>query len=54
MRFEIVFTESYTRRSIRLLREHPELRTQYRKTLELLVEGDKILPVNIGKCEDVY
>jgi len=26
----------------------------YRITLEFLVEGDKILPVNIGKHEDVY
>jgi len=91
MKYEIVFTESYTRRAIRFLKKHPALRNQYRKTLELLefdphhpslrlhklkgrlsdlhsvsinmsyritleflVEGDKILPVNIGKHEDVY
>ena len=91
MKYELVFTESYTRRAVRFLRKHPELRNQYRKTLELLelnphhpslrlhklsgrlsdlhsvsinlsyritleflVEGDKILPVNIGKHEDVY
>jgi len=91
MRYDIVFTESYTRRAIKFLKKHPELRNQYRKTLELLelnpkhpslrlhkltgnlsemhsvsinisyritleflVEGNKILPVKIGKHEDVY
>ena len=91
MKYEIVFTESYTRRAVKFLKGHPELRNQYRKTLELLelnpkhpslrlheltgplsdlhsvsinisyritleflVEGNRILPVNIGKHEDVY
>jgi mRNA-degrading endonuclease YafQ of YafQ-DinJ toxin-antitoxin module len=91
MKYELVFTESYTRRAVRFLRKHPELRNQYQKTLELLalnpyhpslrlhklrghladlhsvsinlsyritleflVEGDRILPVNVGKHEDVY
>ena len=91
MKYELVFTESYTRRAVRFLRKHPELRNQYQKTLELLelnpqhpslrlhklsgclsdlhsvsinpsyritleflVEGDRMLPVNIGKHEDVY
>ena len=36
MKYELVFTESYTRRAIRFLRRHPELRTQYYKTFELL------------------
>lgn len=36
MKYEIVFTESYTRRAIRFIRKHPELKVQYRKTLELL------------------
>jgi len=91
MKYELVFTESYTRRAVKFLRKHPELRNQYQKTLELLeldphhpslhlhklagalsglhsvsinisyritleflVEGDNILPVNIGKHEDVY
>ena len=36
MKVELVFTESYTRRAIRFLRRHPELRNQYHKTLELL------------------
>lgn len=91
MKYEIIFTESYTRRAVKFLRKHPELRNQYQKTLELLelnpqhpslrlhklggdlsdlhsvsinisyritleflVEGNRILPVNIGKHEDVY
>ena len=36
MKYEIVFTDSYTRRAIRFIRRHPELRVQYRKSLELL------------------
>ena len=91
MKHEIIFTESYTRRAVGFLRKHPELRNQYRKTLELLelnpyhpslrlhrlagtlsdlhsvsinmsyritleflVEGTKIIPVNVGKHDDVY
>ena len=91
MKYEIIFTESYTRRAIKFLRKHPEVRSQYQKTLELLewnpqhpslrlhklsctlgdlhsvsinlsyritleflVEGNRILPINIGKHEDVY
>ena len=91
MKYEIIFTASYTRRAAKWLKKHPELRNQYRKTLELLqlnpnhpslrlhkltgrlsylhsvsinisyrltleflIEGNKILPVNIGKHEDVY
>lgn len=36
MPYELVFPESYNRRAARFLGRHPELRTQYRKTLELL------------------
>lgn len=36
MKYELLFTESYTRRAIRFLRKHPEIKGQYRKTLELL------------------
>ena len=34
--YSLVFTEAYTRRAIRFLRKHPELRSAYRKTLHLL------------------
>ena len=91
MNYKLVFTESYTRRAIKFLRSHPELRGQYQKTLELLeldphhpslrlhklkgalsdlhsvsinisyritleflVDGNTIIPVNIGKHDDVY
>jgi mRNA-degrading endonuclease YafQ of YafQ-DinJ toxin-antitoxin module len=91
MKYELIFTQSYTRRAIKFLRKHPELRNQYQKTLELLelnphhpslrlhklsgalgdlhsvsinvsyritleflVQGAQILPVNIGKHDDVY
>jgi len=90
MKYEIIFTESYTRRAVRFLKKHAELRNQYQKTLELLelnpyhpslrlhklrgslselhsvsinisyritleflVEGNKIIPVNIGKHDEV-
>ena len=36
MKYEIIFTESYTRRAVKFLKKHPELRNQYQKTLELL------------------
>jgi toxin HigB-1 len=34
--FVLVFTEQYTKRAARFLKRHPELRTQYLKTLQLL------------------
>jgi mRNA-degrading endonuclease YafQ of YafQ-DinJ toxin-antitoxin module len=34
--YSLVFTEAYTRRAIRFLRKHPELRSAYGKTLHLL------------------
>lgn len=36
MPYELVFPESYNRHAARFLGRHPELREQYRKTLELL------------------
>lgn len=36
MKHELVFTRSYTRCAARFMRKHPELRGQYRKTLQLL------------------
>ena len=36
MKYELLFTRSYTRRAARFIRKHPELRGQYRKTLQLL------------------
>ena len=36
MPFRLVYPESYIRRARKFLRQHPELKSQYRKTLELL------------------
>ena len=34
--YSLVFTEAYTRRAIRFLRKHPDMRSPYEKTLQLL------------------
>jgi mRNA-degrading endonuclease YafQ of YafQ-DinJ toxin-antitoxin module len=36
MAYKLIFTESYTQRAIRFIRQHPEVRRQYEKTLQLL------------------
>ena len=36
MPFKIVFTKSYTRRALRFFKKHPDLISQYEKTLTLL------------------
>lgn len=36
MTFNLVFTEQYNKRAARFLKRHPELRSQYLKTLQLL------------------
>ena len=36
MPYALVFTEDYTRRALRFLKRHPELKNQYAKTLALL------------------
>ncbi len=36
MKYKLVFPESYLRRARKFLKKHPEIRGQYRKTLELL------------------
>ena len=40
---ELVFTESYTRRAKKFIKKHPELVSQYTKTLKLL-EADPSHP----------
>ena len=91
MNYKLVFPESYIRRARKFLKTHPEIRGQYRKTLELLeldpyhpslrlhslqgnlsdlssvsinisyrivleliIEGNEILFINIGKHDQVY
>jgi len=36
MPYALVFTDGYTRRAVRFLKRHPELKNQYAKTLALL------------------
>jgi len=36
MPYSLVFTDDYTRRALRFLRRHPEMKSQYAKTLALL------------------
>ena len=36
MPYKLFFTDTYMRRAVRFLRRHPELHTQYAKTLALL------------------
>jgi len=43
MPYQLVFTESYSKRAIRFLKRHPELEQQYLKTLQLL-EADPFHP----------
>jgi len=89
--YALVFTEQYNRRAARFLKQHPDLRQHYLKTLqlleanpshpslrlhalrgkleglhsvsinlsyritlELLIEGQKIIPVNVGDHDAVY
>lgn len=36
MAFRLLFTETYTRSALRWLKKHPDLKSQYLKTLKLL------------------
>ena len=36
MPYQLVFTDDYTRRALRFLKRHPDLKAQYGKTLALL------------------
>ncbi|MCX7271123.1 MAG: hypothetical protein NT095_11675 [Burkholderiales bacterium] len=91
MAYKLIFTEDYTRRALRFLKRHPELKNQYVKTLallelnphhpslrlhglsgrmqgvhsvsinlsyritlELLIQDQKIIPLNVGNHDAVY
>lgn len=91
MPYRLVFTQDYTRRALRFVQRHPELKKQYAKTLallelnphhpslrlhalsgrlqglhavsinlsyritlELIMEGELIIPVNVGDHDAVY
>jgi len=91
MPYKLIYPESYIKRARKFLKKHPEIHSQYQKTLELLelnpyhpslrlhslqgrmsglssvsinisyrivleliIDGDEILLVNIGKHDQVY
>ena len=91
MPYQLVFTDDYTRRALRFLKRHPELKAQYTKTLalleanphhpslrlhaltgrmaglhsvsinlsyritlELLIQDQRIIPINVGDHDTVY
>ena len=91
MPFKLIYPESFIRRARKFLKKHPEIHSQYRKTLQLLelnphhpslrlhslqgrlsglssvsinisyrivlemiIEGNEILLVSIGKHDQVY
>ena len=91
MTFELIFTEQYSLRASKFLKQHPQMRQQYLKTLqllqanpfhpslrlhplhgkfeglhsasinlsyritlELLIQGQQIIPVNVGDHDTVY
>ena len=90
MQFALVYTDQYNRRAAKFLKQHPELRSAYLKTLkllqanpahpslrlhplrgkfeglhsvsinlsyritlELLIQGQQIIPVNVGDHDSV-
>ncbi|MFV2005196.1 MAG: type II toxin-antitoxin system YafQ family toxin [Gammaproteobacteria bacterium] len=36
MTYQLIYTDSYNKRAKKFLRKHPEIHSQYRKTLQLL------------------
>ena len=54
MAWQLVFTDQYTRRAARFLRQHPSAASQYAKTLQLRITEREIVPINVGGHEAVY
>jgi len=89
--FEIIYTENYIKRARKFIKKHPDLISQYEKTLKLLeinpfhpslrlhklkgklsdfhsvsinisyrifiyliIDEDKIIPIDVGKHDEVY
>ena len=50
MAHTLVFTDGYTRRALRFLKRHPEMKNQCAKTLALL----EIIPLNVGDHATLY
>lgn len=58
MSYTLVFTEQYLKRAARFLKRHPELRSQYLKTLQLLEANPHHPSLRLhalrGRLEGVY
>ena len=56
--FALVFTEQYNRRAARFLKQHPDLRQHYLKTLQLLGANPSHPSLRLralrGKCEGLH
>ncbi len=50
MAHTLVFTDGHTRRALRFLKRHPEMKNQCAKTLALL----EIIPLNVGDHATLY
>lgn len=58
MSYKIRYTKSYQRRARKFLKQHPELKEQYRKTLKLLEVNPHHPSIRLhkltGKFKDLY
>ena len=58
MSYVLVFTDAYNRRALRWLKKHPELQSQYLKTLQLLEANPFHLSLRLhalsGKLQGVH
>ena len=58
MKYKLIYTDSYTKKAKRFVKEHPELLTQYEKTLKILEINPhhpslRLHPLK-GKLKDLY
>lgn len=58
MKYKLIYTDSYIKKAKRFVREHPELLTQYEKTLKILEINPhhpslRLHPLK-GKLKDLY
>lgn len=51
MSYRLVFSDRYVKRVRKFLRKHPELRSQYQKTLELLELNPQHLSLRLRKLQ---
>lgn len=58
MRYKIIYTDSYVKRAVRFVKRHPELVSQYEKTLKVLESDPHHPSLRLhrlkGKLKDLY